>query len=168
VHHDSRSLIVRKEDVSNYSVRIVVAGSRTYLDYPEFLYWLREYLKFKNFNLDDVVMISGMAPNGPDEMIVRRCEEIGFRYAPFPADWDGLGKAAGFIRNEEMARAATHSLIYWEGQSSGTENMIKLSYQYELDPTVIMVYPTVNPQSFRKNHHGWQQNKSASNYPGRD
>lgn len=42
----------------------------------------------------------------------------------FPADWDKLGKAAGPIRNLEMARYADVLVAVWDGSSRGTRNMI--------------------------------------------
>jgi hypothetical protein len=44
---------------------------------------------------------------------------------PFPADWDLHGKAAGPIRNREMAEYADELLALWDGKSRGTKNMIE-------------------------------------------
>jgi hypothetical protein len=43
---------------------------------------------------------------------------------PFPADWDQHGKAAGPIRNREMAEYADELIALWDGKSRGTKNMI--------------------------------------------
>ena len=43
----------------------------------------------------------------------------------FPAEWDKYGKAAGFIRNAEMADYADFLLAFWDGKSKGTAHMIK-------------------------------------------
>lgn len=42
----------------------------------------------------------------------------------FPADWDKHRKAAGPIRNREMAEYADALLAIWDGKSKGTANMI--------------------------------------------
>lgn len=42
----------------------------------------------------------------------------------FPADWDLHGKAAGPIRNKQMAQYADELLALWDGKSQGTKNMI--------------------------------------------
>lgn len=42
----------------------------------------------------------------------------------FPADWDQFGKAAGPIRNREMAEYADELLALWDSKSPGTKNMI--------------------------------------------
>lgn len=41
-----------------------------------------------------------------------------------PADWNKHGKAAGPIRNREMAKYADAAIIVWDGESNGTRNMI--------------------------------------------
>ncbi len=41
----------------------------------------------------------------------------------FPADWKTHGKAAGMIRNREMAEHADELYLVWDGKSSGSRNM---------------------------------------------
>ncbi len=43
----------------------------------------------------------------------------------FPANWDKYGKAAGYIRNAEMAEYGDMLIAFWDGKSPGTKNMIK-------------------------------------------
>ncbi len=42
----------------------------------------------------------------------------------FKADWKKHGKAAGPIRNKEMAKYADALVAVWDGESRGTRNMI--------------------------------------------
>lgn len=42
----------------------------------------------------------------------------------FPADWDRHGRAAGPIRNCQMAQYADALIAIWDGKSRGTKNMI--------------------------------------------
>lgn len=42
----------------------------------------------------------------------------------FPADWQQHGKAAGPIRNRQMADYAERLVAFWDGESKGTKNMI--------------------------------------------
>ena len=41
----------------------------------------------------------------------------------FPADWDTHGKAAGPIRNAQMAEYADVLVIVWDGESRGSASM---------------------------------------------
>jgi hypothetical protein len=41
-----------------------------------------------------------------------------------PADWDSHGKAAGLLRNKQMAEAADALILIWDGSSSGSKNML--------------------------------------------
>lgn len=42
----------------------------------------------------------------------------------FPAKWKEYGKAAGFVRNSEMADYSDMLIAFWDGKSKGTKNMI--------------------------------------------
>ena len=42
-----------------------------------------------------------------------------------PAQWDLYGRAAGPIRNAQMADYADAAIIIWDGKSPGSLNMIK-------------------------------------------
>ena len=42
----------------------------------------------------------------------------------FPADWQTHGKAAGPIRNRQMAEYADALILIWDGKSRGSKNMM--------------------------------------------
>ena len=42
----------------------------------------------------------------------------------FPADWKKWGKIAGIMRNCEMARYANACVVFWDGRSPGSKDMI--------------------------------------------
>ena len=50
----------------------------------------------------------------------------------FEADWDSRGRAAGPIRNEEMARYSDGLIAIWDGESRGTGSMIGMARRYGL------------------------------------
>lgn len=50
----------------------------------------------------------------------------------FPADWGGLGKRAGYLRNEQMADYADALIAVWDGKSKGTKHMIDVATVKEL------------------------------------
>lgn len=50
-----------------------------------------------------------------------QAKEIGLRV--FEADWEEHGKAAGPIRNQQMAEYGDALLLIWDGESRGSANM---------------------------------------------
>ena len=47
----------------------------------------------------------------------------------FPANWNTYGRAAGPIRNKEMADYADALILIWDGKSRGSANMLKTMQQ---------------------------------------
>lgn len=68
-------------------------------------------------------VVSGMA-RGVDSLAVRWASANNIPVMPFPANWDEYKKAAGPIRNKQMADYADELLAVWDGESRGTKNMI--------------------------------------------
>lgn len=104
-------------------LKLIVAGSRGFNDY-ELL--CRELIRLANDDFADkaVSIVSGMA-RGADALAVRFAKENDVVLYEYPADWDSLGKGAGFARNTQMARDSDFLLAFWDGQSNGTAHMIK-------------------------------------------
>lgn len=50
----------------------------------------------------------------------------------FPADWATHGKAAGPLRNEQMAARADALLLIWHGDSPGSRNMLQRAAAHRL------------------------------------
>ena len=77
---------------------------------------------------------------GPTEWLVGKmndwAKENNVHVAEFPAEWDKYGKSAGYIRNKQMAKYATKSVVFWDFKSKGTGHMIDLSREYNLNPTI--------------------------------
>lgn len=76
----------------------------------------------------------------------RGADTLGERYAKehnhsiqyFPANWKRYGKAAGYIRNTEMAKDADALVAFFgDGQSLGTKHMIATAEQLGLDVLVV-------------------------------
>jgi hypothetical protein len=80
---------------------------------------------------DEITIISGTA-KGADRLGERIAEDYDLKLIRMPADWNTHGKAAGYVRNKDMAEIATHALIFWDGESRGTKHMIILATQYKL------------------------------------
>lgn len=46
------------------------------------------------------------------------------RVIPCPADWTRLGRAAGPVRNSEMAEQGNTLVLFWDGTSPGSRDML--------------------------------------------
>lgn len=113
-----------------YPIRCIVAGSRTFADRVLHDRVITEVLSV--FPKDDVELVSGMATDGPDAMIVDYAQTHGYALKEFPANWDLFGKKAGMVRNADMAKYGTHLVTFWDGASSGTANMMEQGIRYGL------------------------------------
>jgi hypothetical protein len=91
------------------------------------------------FNVFPDVVISGRAM-GVDTFGEAWARKRNFPFVPFKALWDDLGHRAGYLRNKQMALAATHAVIVWDGKSRGAEHMINLCRKYEIPVWLRTVY----------------------------
>ena len=108
--------------------RVIIAGSRDFSDYA----LLKRTMDTLLSNIkEDITVVCGKA-RGADTLGEQYAKERGYAVAYFPADWDKYGKAAGFIRNEQMAQNADALVVFWDGKSRGTKNMIELAAKYKL------------------------------------
>lgn len=108
-------------------MKVIIAGSRDFDDYE----LLRSYCDHVLQNQKDIEIVSGTA-KGADHLGERYAIEKGYKTTRFPADWSRHGKAAGYIRNEEMAKYGEALIAFWNGNSKGTEHMINLANKYNL------------------------------------
>lgn len=104
-------------------MRIIVAGSRTFNDYKLLEETLDDIIKEER--IDNPVIISGTA-YGADSLGEVYAQKRGYQVVQFKPDWETHGKAAGFIRNKEMADNADMLVAFWDGQSKGTAMMIDI------------------------------------------
>jgi len=77
----------------------------------------------KNISKEELEIVEGGA-KGADRIGREWAIANNVTYKTFPADWENNGKAAGHIRNAEMAEYGTHCIAFWDGVSRGTKNMI--------------------------------------------
>jgi hypothetical protein len=101
-------------------VNVIVAGSRDFDD-RELLFSVLD----ESFHrcLDRVTVVSGHA-RGADKLGEAWANSRGVKLEVKPADWDTHGKRAGPIRNAEMAEIGTHLVLFWDGASSGSRDML--------------------------------------------
>ena len=101
-------------------MKLIIAGSRTIDVPPQFIdgiFWKIGW---------PTEVVSGMA-EGIDKSGVAWTKTQGtgedFLVKSFYPDWEKHGKAAGPIRNKEMADYADALLLIWDGTSPGSKNM---------------------------------------------
>jgi hypothetical protein len=114
-------------------LKVIVAGSRDFSDYE----LLKSQLDLI-FGDCAIEIVSGAA-KGADRLGEKYAKEKGYLVTRFAAYWNRYRKAAGYKRNEQMAKYATHAVIFWNGFSLGTKNMIDLANQHGLNYQVIQV-----------------------------
>jgi len=114
-------------------MKVLIAGSRGFTDYTLLASKMTTIL---SETTENVTVISGTAP-GADRLGERFAEANGLHLVRMPAEWDKLGKSAGFKRNVAMSKVATHAVIFWDGQSVGTSHMIALCRKAGIPTRVI-------------------------------
>lgn len=113
-------------------MKVIIAGSRTITDINHI--WSAMSCLFTD-NFTEIV--SGMAI-GVDTLGEQWAEENGIAIKHFPADWKNNGKAAGAIRNIQMANYADILVAIWDGKSRGTKHMIDEMLKRK---KIVFVYP---------------------------
>ena len=115
--------------------KLVIAGSRNFQDYQMLVEVVDEHLKEKIKN-HEITIISGTA-KGADRLGERYAQERGFHLERYPAAWQRFGNAAGPIRNAQMVKAADEVIVFWDGESAGTKNIIASAQASNIPCTVI-------------------------------
>ena len=102
-------------------MKVIIAGTRTFSDYD----YLEEHVSetLRNYHDADIEIVSGGA-SGADFLGEQYAKKHNLPIKRFPADWNQYGRAAGPIRNRQMAEYADVCLVFWDGKSRGSENMI--------------------------------------------
>jgi len=108
-------------------MNLIIAGSRNIDTLSK--YWFRDTLL--NFKIDcrklaDPIQIYEIISGG-----AKGVDSCGEKFASsylipkkiFPANWKNHGKAAGPIRNKQMAEYADALLLIWDGESRGSASM---------------------------------------------
>lgn len=110
--------------------KLIVAGNRTFTDWEFFTSVMN------SINFSRIQIVEGGA-EGVDEMAKRYAVINNISFRTFDAEWKIYGKAAGPIRNKQMAEYADGLLAFWDGKSKGTQNMIETAKKLKLKVKVI-------------------------------
>jgi hypothetical protein len=114
-------------------MRLIVAGGRWFNDYDLMVRKLDIILSEVE---EPIEIVSGKA-NGADTLGERYARQNGYPIKDFYAQWGRYNKRAGHIRNGEMARYGTHCVVFWDGESTGSKDMIDQAEEYGLPTRVI-------------------------------
>ena len=115
--------------------RVIIAGSRSFNDYELLREQCLSILQEK-MRTHRVIIVSGHA-RGADSLGERFAKEFRLPFELHPAKWRLLGRAAGMVRNAEMAKCSDALIAFWNGESSGTRHMINFARKRGLEISVI-------------------------------
>jgi hypothetical protein len=101
--------------------RVLVCGGRDYNDWDR----LEDELNAIERAYGQLTIISGCA-RGADSLAIRYAEKYGDPVEKFPADWNTHGRAAGFIRNQQMLDSGVDLVVAFPG-GRGTADMVRRS-----------------------------------------
>lgn len=113
-------------------MKLIIAGGRDFEDYQSLCSNCDHLLQYYS----NIEIVSGTA-GGADRLGEKYAKDRGHKLKQFPADWGQFGKAAGHIRNSQMADYSTHLIAFWNGKSKGTGDMISKARKQDLKVRVI-------------------------------
>ena len=104
-------------------MKVLACGSRGYPDDDVYTWWDEIFSDLAPVE----VLVHGDC-RGPDQVSGAWFDEKvpAAEVIAMPADWNRHGRAAGFIRNEQMLDQQKPDLVvaFWDGQSRGTAHTI--------------------------------------------
>jgi hypothetical protein len=117
-------------------MKVIIAGSRSCLEHGH----VHNAIEDSGFEMDITEVVSGTA-RGVDQMGERWAIANRIPIRRFPADWEKHGRSAGFRRNIQMADYADALIAVWDGQSHGTQHMIRIAQEAGLRVFVYRFVP---------------------------
>ncbi|MGL5692077.1 MAG: SLOG family protein [Bacteroidales bacterium] len=102
--------------------KLAVVGSRDFSNYEKLSYILDSIR-----NMYEITHIVSGGARGADKLGELYASHHGIPTIIFTPDWDKYGKAAGFIRNNDIIKASDIVLACWDGISKGTEHSMNIS-----------------------------------------
>ncbi len=112
--------------------KVVVAGSRSITDED----WVHRHITRILADTDQGEIVSGTC-YGPDQFGESWAAANNWPVKQFPAQWDTLGRRAGYVRNKTMAQYGTHLIAFLAPESKGTQHMIDLAREFGLKIRII-------------------------------
>jgi hypothetical protein len=110
------------------TVAIAVVGSRNFQPMDMVRRELDQILSKARKNGTRLHIVSGGA-RGVDTCAEEWAHKNQVMYTIIPAEWDRLGRSAGYARNHEIWDMADIGIAFWDGQSKGTQHSFDLAEQ---------------------------------------
>lgn len=104
-------------------MKLVIAGSRTINQHNAYALIEAMFIRPGLLPIDEELHIISGCAKGVDTAAIEFAKDNDLLYSEYPADWKTHGKAAGHIRNKQMADVADALLLIWDGESRGSLNM---------------------------------------------
>jgi len=98
--------------------KTAVVGTRTFED-KKHMYSILDGMRIE-------FLITGEA-RGADKLARDYAYDNDIPFEVYVADWNSFGKSAGPMRNNELIKDADEVIAFWDGNSVGTKNTIKLA-----------------------------------------
>lgn len=108
-------------------MRVIIAGSRSFIHYPTLQGVCNHYLK----DIQNPHIVCGHA-RGADSLAFTYAKERFLPVKSFHPNWAQYGRSAGFIRNQQMAEFAQALILFWNGTSPGSRSMLQQAKQQGL------------------------------------
>ena len=115
--------------------KIIIAGDREFNNFSLAKEIINQVLLEKN--LHNVCVVSG-GIKGADSLGEEFAKLNGCDLKVFKANWMVYHEKAGTLRDEEMIKFSDAAILFWNGESMGTHNMITLAT--ENNKTLFVVY----------------------------
>lgn len=132
--------------------KLAIVGSRSFTEH------LIGYIEVDKLReTENITTIISGGAKGADRFGKFYARSRHIKYIEYPADWDEYGKSAGFIRNETMADNCDIAIVFWDGMSRGTKNMINL-LQLRNKPIIIVMFdPPREDDSITENENIYEE-----------
>lgn len=149
-----------KDRLKDFEYRIAVSGTRGFDDEKIFDEKLRKYVKDLGIGAEEdkpkIVFICGDAKSGSDAMLPGWCKKNGYECMPFETKWSEVDVEGAVVRtnnsgrsynilaaywcNEEMAEVANYLITFYDGVSTGTQDMITRMTERGNPSRVVLVH----------------------------
>ena len=115
-------------------MRTIIAGSRSILDQT----LIDNAAAECGWTITEVVCGKAL---GVDTLGENWAKKNSVPVKPFAADWEHLGRSAGYHRNAQMADYAEALILVWDGRSPGSRMMYDLARRKGLRISETVVFP---------------------------